>query len=115
MTDELNLTRVAILTADDVERSSSNSRARHSRRLIRKLICWRFEVFDIQAFRHAGSALVLCGRYKQRPDRRLLLPDRARSTYGYSARSHRGSRCVLSIRPRGDLLLKTQQVKRRMK
>jgi hypothetical protein len=63
MTDELNLTRVAILTADDVERSSSNSRARHSRRLIRKLICWRFEVFDIQAFRHAGSALALC-RYR---------------------------------------------------
>jgi hypothetical protein len=110
MTDELTLTRVVILAADDVERSSSNSRPRHSRRLMRKLICWRFvQVLDIQAFRHAGLAPVLCGRYKQRPDRRLLSRDRARSTYPYSALSHSGSRCVPRIRPRGDLLLKTHQ------
>ena len=79
MTDNLNSTRAATLTADDEERPRPNSRPRHSSSLTRHPICWRFKVLDIRAFRHAGSAIALCGR------------------------------------PGADLLLKTHQVKPRMK
>jgi hypothetical protein len=72
MTDELNLTQVAILTADNAERSNSNSRARHTRRPTRKPTRCRYDVLDLQAFTPTGPAHTRCRRHKQRPDRRLL-------------------------------------------
>ena len=62
MTDELNLTRVAILTADDVERSRLEQPRAALEEADTQADLLAIRGFDVQAFRHAGLALALCGR-----------------------------------------------------